>query len=120
MKPQEYITKLRMDHPDLCDKFSRPEFLRLLDTEFMDCIKEIEEDHEISYIEFRDLVRKFEAKFKEISTLKKGKPFTRDLWNAFYARFILPHRAAYFPITHRRILYLVEKRNREKNKDVTN
>lgn len=116
MKPLEYIIRLGMNNPDTCDKFSRPGFLRLLDTDFKERIQAVEDDHEISYPEFRDLIREFERKFKEISKFKSGRPLTRALWNAFYARFLIPHRAAYFPITHRRILHLVEKKNRGKLK----
>lgn len=117
MEPIDYIKRLGMDDPALCDKFNRPDFLRLFNTDFIEHINRIEENHEISYIEFKDLVRAFENKFNTISSLKAGRPLTKNLWNAFYARFIIPLRAKYFPLTHRRILTLVEKKNRDNQKN---
>jgi hypothetical protein len=116
MEPIDYIKRLGMNEPGICDKFSRPDFLRLLDIDFKERIDLIESNHEMSYIEFKDLVREFEGKFRAISDQKAGLPLTKNLWNAFYARFIIPYRAKYFPLTHRRILTLVEKKNRENQK----
>lgn len=119
MTAKEYIDKFKMGDIITCDKFDRPEFLKQLNEDFKELIQKVEDDHEISYPEFKDLVVEIEHKFREISLLKVGNPLTKKLWNAFYARFVIPHRAAYFPLTHRRILTLVEKRYRDKQNDTT-
>lgn len=117
MTPLEIVEHFGLNKTGICDTFDRPTFLKYLDKCFIDRIEAIEADHEISYVEFKDLVSEFELIFQRISSLKVGRPLTKKLWNAFYAKYILPHRAAYFPLTHRRILTLVEKRNRDNNKN---
>lgn len=117
MTPEEFVKCFGLDKPSTCDTFDRPLFIGQLNYDLEQSIKAIEEDHDLSYIEFKDLILEAQDKFQKISSMKSGRPLTKKLWNAFYAKHVLPLRAAYFPLTHRRILTRVEKRNRDKLKN---
>lgn len=50
-----------------------------------------------NFDKFKEIVKQVETKFWAISNKKVGEPFTKNLWSAFYAVYIIPVRAKIYP-----------------------
>lgn len=106
MEAIDYIKQFRLDQENY--EFKREEFLQQFGEEFLEyCqttpIGRNSETGNLCYFRFKEIVKNFELKFWSISQLKMGKPFTRGLWNAFFAIYVSPYRQKYFPAISQRI-----------------
>ena len=66
---------------------------------------------------FQELVKEMQTKFWSISNKKVGKPFTPELFSAFYASAVIPAREKYFPEEHAAIVAKREKYLESKTKE---
>lgn len=64
----------------------------------------------LSFYLFKRCVEQTEKKFWAISNKKAGLPFTKNLWGAFYAIYVVPCRANLFPSIEQEISVKREKR----------
>lgn len=112
MEAIDYIKLFKLDQENY--EFNREEFLQEFGEEFLEycqntTIGRNSETHVIYYYRFREIIKNFETKFWAISKLKIGKPFTKGLWNAFFARYVCQFRNKYFPDQVLRINLLKNK-----------
>lgn len=100
MEAIDYVKLFKLDQENY--EFNRDEFLQEFGNEFLEyCqttpIGRNPKTGVIYYYRFREIIRNFETKFWAISQLKLGKPFSKGLWNAFFALHVCPFRDKYFP-----------------------
>lgn len=112
MEAIDYVKLFKLDQENY--DFKREEFISELGKEFLDYCQTTtiginEKTRTLYYYRFKEIVKNFETKFWAISDLKIGEPFTRNLWNAFFATQVVPLRAKLFP----GIQSMVEKLKKE-------
>lgn len=100
MEPIDYIKKFNLDQENY--QFKRDKFLQEFGKEFLEYAQNTPSAYCIEpgipyYFRFKEIVKNFEIKFWSISKQKKGKPFTRGLWNAFFAKYVCPFRNRNYP-----------------------
>lgn len=115
MKTKTYVQRYHLDNPDTANHFNTNLFLEDLNQEFEEKIdKTIAErkkaDLEFNYHIFQVLVLSMMDKFKAISNKKVGGELRPRLWGAFYAKYIIPQRAKYFPEINAKIEEARQKR----------
>ena len=115
MKTKTYVQRYHLDNPDTANHFNTNLFLEDLNQEFEEKIdKTIAErkkaDLEFNYHIFQVLVLSMMDKFKAISNKKVGGELRPGLWGAFYAKYIIPQRAKYFPEINAKIEEARQKR----------
>ena len=122
MKTKAYVQKYHLDNPDTANHFNTNLFLEDLNEEFVERInKTIEErkksDLEFDYRIFQVLVLQMMDKFKAISNKKAGGELRPQLWGAFYAKYIIPQRAKYFPEINAKIEKAWQKRKEKETEE---
>lgn len=109
MKPEEYITRFRMNQENY--EFNRQEFTAQLKFDFLESIQNHpnydRETGKLQYKVFKELVKACELKFCKISNLKRGQGLSHRLWKAFFATVVVPYRKENYP----RIQEHIEKVN---------
>ena len=99
MTAQEYIDKFRMNQENF--EFSRQEFIAQLKFDFLESIhnhpKLDPEQQTLRYVYFKEVVKEFQAKFRQINSIKRGKPLSQGLWKAFFAAVVVPYRKEHYP-----------------------
>lgn len=101
MEAIDYVKLYRLDQENY--QFKREEFLKEFGEEFLEYCKTTPigrntETGTVYYYRFQEIVKNFETKFWAISQLKKGQPFTKKLWKAFFAIYVCPYREKHFPV----------------------
>lgn len=91
-----------------CDPINREEILRELNKEFLERLQiaqnnRVKRELEFTFNIFQNVVTEMQAKFWAISNKKVGKPFTQELFSAFYATSVIPNRKKMFPEEHAKI-----------------
>ena len=109
MHTKEYVKKYRLDDHQYSNHFNTDLFLSDLNEEMMERINMEKESRkkiglEYSYRIFQVIIQEMQQKFCAISNKKVGGPLRQGLWNAFYAKYIIPTRANDFPEEHKKIL----------------
>lgn len=95
---KEFIGKFKLDQENY--EFNREDFLKELNNYFLELL---EKNHIGANSKsprwglFKQTLKMVEKKFWSISNKKVGKPFSKDLWSAFYAVYVVPKRAQCFP-----------------------
>lgn len=119
MTTKQYVKKYRLDVSEYANHFNTDLFLQDLNDEWhqrMD--KEIAYrksiDQNFEFQMFQRIIMELQQKFMAISNKKAGGPLRRELWNAFYAKYIIPERAKLFPGEHEeiRIKRLIAQRDK--------
>ena len=108
MTTNQYIKKFRLDNADYSNHFNTDLFLQDLNADFQARIEREKADRkkvglEYSYRIFQVIIQEMQTKFCAISNKKIGGPLRPELWNAFYAKFIIPVREKDFPEDHAKI-----------------
>lgn len=108
MKTYQYIKKFRLDDPQYSNHFNTDLFLQDLNEEFKARIEREKAERkkaglEFTYRIFQIIIQEMQTKFCAISNKKAGGPLRTELWNAFYAKYIIPAREADFPKEHAEI-----------------
>lgn len=116
MKTKAYIAKYHLDNPDTANHFNTNLFLEDLNTEFQEKLDKTIKDREkvnltFDYHIFQILVLQMMDKFKAISNKKVGGELRPGLWGAFYAKYVIPQRAKYFPEINAKIEKAWQKKN---------
>jgi hypothetical protein len=106
LSTKQFITKFKLNAIDF--EFNRKELLSELNNHFLLLIEEAkrtskESKEGFTYKKFKNCIDETENKFWAISNKKEGMPFTLELWNAFYAVYIVKAREEYFPDIQREI-----------------
>lgn len=106
MTTKQWIKKFNLDSLE-CDPINR-EILRELNKEFLERLQTVQMERERKNLEFtfnifQNVVTEMQAKFWAISNKKVGKPFTQELFSAFYASTVIPNRKKLFPEEHAKI-----------------
>lgn len=123
MKTAKYVEKFRLDDSRFANHFDTDLFIQDFTQEFQERI-----DHTIfsrkksslvfEFRIFQNIVREMQQKFCAISNKKANGPLRTELWNAFYAKAVIPARIKYFPAEHAEIELkrkkAAEKAEREK------
>lgn len=109
----QYVNRFRLDEPNF--QFNRELFLTDLAEDFNELVSASQARSKdtvggFSYPKFKHCISEIENKYWSISNKKVGEPFTKQLWSAFFAVYIIPVRAKIFPeveasITERRKQY---------------
>lgn len=112
MKTKDYIKEFKLDLENY--EFNREEFIRALGKEFLDRLElihiaRVNKGMDFPFKVFQELVKEMQTKFRSISNKKVGKPFTSELFSAFYASAVIPAREKYFPEEHAAIVAKREK-----------
>ena len=99
MKPEEYITRFRMNQENY--EFNRQEFIAQLKFDFLEGIQNSKnwdpKTGKLPYKFFKEIVKAYELKFQEISNLKNGRGLSPRLWKAFFATVVVPYRRENYP-----------------------
>ena len=100
MTTKEYVKRFKLDLENY--EFNRGDFLKALKDEFLERVILTKESREKSNLQFtynifQSLVKEIQSKFWAISNKKAGKPFTKELFGAFYAMAIVDIRTKFFP-----------------------
>lgn len=100
MTTKEYVKRFKLDLENY--EFNREDFLKVLKDEFLERVILTKESREKSNLQFtynifQSLVKEIQSKFWAISNKKAGKPFTKELFGAFYAMAIVDIRTKFFP-----------------------
>lgn len=100
MTTKEYVKRFKLDLENY--EFNREDFLKALKDEFLERVILTKESREKSNLQFtynifQSLVKEIQSKFWAISNKKAGKPFTKELFGAFYAMAIVDIRTKFFP-----------------------
>ena len=108
MTTKQYIKKFRLDNPDYSNHFNTDLFLQDLNQEMLERIDRERAERkkaslEYSYRIFQVIIQEMQTKFCAISNKKIGGPLRPELWNAFYAKYIIPIRERDFPEEHAKI-----------------
>lgn len=121
---KEFINEFKLNEENF--EFNREDFLAELNKYFLEILyKSISKDELqnpydslISYAQsgkftwemFKHAVKQVEQKFWAISNKKVGLPFSKKLWGAFYAIYIIKVRSDLFPKIEAEIKFKREKR----------
>lgn len=108
MTTKQYIKKFRLDNADYSNHFNTDLFLQDLNQEMLDRVEREKAERkkaslEYSYRIFQVIIQEMQTKFCAISNKKVGGPLRPELWNAFYAKYIIPIREKDFPEEHAKI-----------------
>ena len=95
MKTKEYIIRFGLDLENF--EFDRDGFLSALNEDLLESIPRYMDNKNPNYQKFKACIKEMEVKFWSISNKKAGRPFTPKLWSAFFAIYVIPLRAKYFP-----------------------
>lgn len=103
MKTQEYIKQFKLDREHY--HFNREKFIEAFGQEFNDRIEAIitackKMQVQFTYEKFLHAVKEQQDKFWNISNKKVGEPFSKGLFSAFFALYVIPIRASLFPNLH--------------------
>lgn len=96
-----FVGKYRLDQENF--EFSREDFLSDLNQDFLTLLNAsagnplVITPEIFPYHKFRVVVKQMEQKFWAISNKKIGVPFTKNLWSAFYAIYVVPVRDSIYP-----------------------
>lgn len=126
---KEFIALYRLDQSNF--NFIREDFLKGLNEYFLELLvfnaigrqgwdlsQELPiNENNFNFDKFKQTVRQVEQKFWAISNKKVGEPFSKNLWSAFYAIYVIPIREKYYPeidqeIKNRRERYLGDKKQK--------
>lgn len=105
MTTKQYVIKFGLNSLE-SDTFDRDGFLSDLEKEFLDRLETTRIARERMGVEFtfhifQHIIKEMQDKFWAISNKKVGKPFTMDLFSAFYAKAVIPVREKMFPEIHK-------------------
>lgn len=108
MTTKQYIKKYKLDLPEYANHFNTDLFLQDLFEELKERMAKEEAyrktlHQEFEFRMFQRIIMELQQKFMAISNKKAGGPLRRELWNAFYAKYIIPARAELFPKEHEEI-----------------
>lgn len=108
MNSNQYVKKYKLDDPRYSNHFNTDLFLQDLNEEFQARIQREKETRkkerqEYSFRIFNVIITEIQNKFCAISNKKVGGPLRPELWNAFYAKYIIPVRIQDFPEEHAKI-----------------
>lgn len=128
MKTIEYVKKFQLGDARFANHFNTNLFLEDFGQEFQERITTTIETRkkaqlDFNYHIFQILVGEMQTKFSAISNKKSGGPLRKELWSAFYAKFIIPARAKYFPEEHaaiekkREMARITDEREKAKKQD---
>ena len=125
MKTKTYVQKYHLDNPDTANHFNTNLFLEDLNEEFVEKMNKTIEERKKSNLEFdyrifQILVLQMMDKFKAISNKKAGGELRPQLWGAFYAKYIIPQRAKYFPEINTKIEKAWQKRKENEDSFINN
>ena len=117
MKTAEYIKQFKLDKPNY--NFNREKFMEAFGQEFNDRIEATitackKMQVQFTYEKFLHAIKEQQDKFWNISNKKIGEPFSEGLFSAFFALYVIPLRASFFPNIHAE---LEEKRRKAIEKD---
>ena len=112
MKTAEYVKQFKLDKPHY--NFNREKFMEAFGQEFKDRIEAMitackKMQVQFTYEKFLHAIKEQQDKFWNISNKKLGEPFSKGLFSAFFALYVIPLRATLFPNIHAE---LEEKRQR--------
>lgn len=121
---KEFINEFKLNEENF--EFNREDFLAELNKYFLEILyksiskNELQNPYDslISYAQsgkftwemFKHAVKQVEQKFWAISNKKVGLPFSKKLWGAFYAIYIIKVRSDLFPKIEAEIKFKREKR----------
>lgn len=122
MTTKQYIKKYKLDLAEYANHFNTDLFLQDLFEELkarMDKEKAYRKtlQQEFEFRMFQRIIMELQQKFMAISNKKAGGPLRRELWNAFYAKYIIPTRAELFPKEHEEIRLKRVQLQRDKLKE---
>ena len=108
MNSNQYVKKYKLDDFQYSNHFNTDLFLQDLNEEFQARIQREKEAREKERQEytfriFNVIITEIQNKFCAISNKKVGGPLRPELWNAFYAKYIIPVRMQDFPEEHAKI-----------------
>lgn len=105
---KQFIEQYRLDQENF--EFSREDFLSGLNEYFLELLLkssfgayrnisewELISESSFGFDKFKNVITQVEIKFWAISNKKVGEPFTKNLWSAFYAIYVIPVRAKIYP-----------------------
>lgn len=93
---KEFIKQFKLDQENF--EFNREYFLKELNNYFLELVENAKlQSTKFTFDIFKQCVKQTEMKFWAISNKKVGTSFSKGLWNAFYAIYIIKARAKYFP-----------------------
>lgn len=110
MKVKDYVQKYKLQERENI-QFDNNGLLEDLNKDFENQISLYTKNAHFTYEIFHNLVKQINQKFWAISNKRLGNSFSREYWNAFYAKFVLRKRALLFPEIHNRLE--VERKSRE-------
>ena len=104
----QYIKKFKLDDANYSNHFNTDLFLQDLNEEFLARIEREKAERkkaglEYSFRIFQVIIQEMQNKFCAISNKKVGGPLRPELWNAFYAKYIITVREKDFPEEHAKI-----------------
>lgn len=108
MNTKQYVKKYKLDDFQYSNHFNTDLFLQDLNEEFQARIQREKdarkkEHQEYTFRIFNVIITEIQNKFCAISNKKVGGPLRPELWNAFYAKYIIPVRIQDFPEEHKKI-----------------
>lgn len=109
---KEFIQRFKLDQENY--EFNREEFLLELNEYFLEIlskaicqngklqhplesVKSSVQSGKFTWDMFKTCIKQVEQKFWAISNKKVGRPFSKKLWGAFYAIYVVKVRAELFP-----------------------
>jgi hypothetical protein len=93
VKPKEYIKKYNLDKTD---HFSHQEFIIDLTNDFMAVIEVLQNQNQLGYERFKQVIKEIRQKWDSISNKTFGTGLSEKLWNYFYATVIVKVRDQLF------------------------
>ena len=117
MKTQEYVKQFKLDQEHY--NFNREKFMVAFGQEFRDRIEATitackKMQVWFTYEKFLHAIKEQNDKFWNISNKKAGEPFSKGLFSAFFALYVIPLRKSLFPDIHAK---LEKKRKRAIERD---
>lgn len=108
MTTKQYIKKFNLDNPDFSNHFNTDLFLQVFGAEFLNKLNNTLEMRRrnglvLEYRIFQQAIKEIQDKFISISNHKVGGPLRKELWGAFYAKYVIPYRSKNFPKEHEEI-----------------
>lgn len=108
MNTKQYVKKYKLDDFQYSNHFNTNLFLQDLNEEFQARIQREKdarkkERQEYTFRIFNVIITEIQNKFCAISNKKVGGPLRPELWNAFYAKYIIPVRIQDFPEEHAKL-----------------
>lgn len=117
---KEFIKQFKLDQENY--EFNREDFLKELNKYLLEMINNAQmSTPNFTFDIFKQCVNQVAQKFWAISNKKAGGCFSKDLWNAFYAVYVVPLRAKHFPqieaeIQKKRLGYKKSSNNKTETK----